>query len=129
MTARDAADRAVTLDVNILGRDYRIACKESERAELSAAVAYLDRRMREIRDQGKIAGADRIAVMAALNIAHELLRAQSRGHRVDGTAAHGARAAADRKGDAPIDAASAQRRIHDMGAAIDTLLASQDKLF
>ncbi|HEY7903991.1 MAG TPA: cell division protein ZapA [Casimicrobiaceae bacterium] len=128
MTARDAADRAVTLDVNILGRDYRIACKESERAELSEAVAYLDRRMREIRDQGKIAGAERIAVMAALNIAHELLRAQSRGHRGDG-AAHGARAAAERKGDAPIDAASAQRRIHDMGAAIDTLLASQDKLF
>jgi cell division protein ZapA len=128
MTARDAADRAVTLDVNILGRDYRIACKESERAELSEAVAYLDRRMREIRDQGKIAGADRIAVMAALNIAHELLRAQTRDHRGDG-AAHGARVAAERKGDAPIDAASAQRRIHDMGAAIDSLLASQDKLF
>ena len=131
MTARDAADRAVTLDVSILGRDYRIGCKESERTELSEAVAFLDRRMREIRDQGKITGAERIAVMAALNIAHDLLRAQARGHRAD-AAAHGAgaaRAGHERKTDAPIDAASAQRRIHDMGAAIDTLLASQDKLF
>ena len=78
MTAREAADRSVTLDVNILGRDYRIACKESERAELTQAVAFLDRRMRDIRDQGKVSGPDRIAVMAALNIAHDLLREKSR---------------------------------------------------
>ena len=72
-----AGDRAVTLDVALLGRDYKVACKESERAELQDAVAFLDKRMREIRDGGKVAGADRIAVMAALNIAHELLRAQA----------------------------------------------------
>ena len=68
------AARTVTLDVTILGRDFKVACKEDERDELLEAVALLDRRMREIRDAGKVSGTDRIAVMAGLNIAHELLR-------------------------------------------------------
>jgi cell division protein ZapA len=76
MTARGqaGAEKMVTLDVSLLGRDFKVACKESERAELTDAVALLDRRMREIREGGKIAGAERIAVMAALNLAHDLLR-------------------------------------------------------
>ena len=68
-----SADGTVTLDVSLLGREYKVACKESERSELLDAVALLDRRMREIRDTRKIAGSERIAVMAALNIAHELI--------------------------------------------------------
>jgi cell division protein ZapA len=115
MTARDAAGRTITLDASILGRDYKIACKEHERAELAEAIAYLDRRMREIRDQGKVTGADRIAVMAALNITHDLLRARG-----------------DNAGAAPaiaVDGASAQRKIREMGTAIDQLLAGQEKLF
>jgi cell division protein ZapA len=108
-----AGERPLTLDVNILGRDYKVACKESERAELTEAVAYLDNRMREIRDGGKITGADRIAVMAALNITHELLRGKP----------------AAPVAQAGVDAATAQRRIRDMHAAIDQLMAGQDKLF
>lgn len=121
MNARDSGQRAVTLDANILGRDYKIACKENERAELAEAVAHLDQRMREIRDQGKVTGADRIAVMAALNITHDLLHARREPvavRRADAGAA-----------DDTIDASSAQRRIRDMGAAIDSLLAGQEKLF
>jgi cell division protein ZapA (FtsZ GTPase activity inhibitor) len=63
-----------TLDVTILGREFTVACEEAERADLNEAVAYLDRQMRDIRDRGKVTGVDRIAVMAALNIAHDLLR-------------------------------------------------------
>ena len=70
-------DPSITLDVSILGREYRVACRESERDELMQAVQFVDRRMREIRDSGKISGTERIAVMAGLNIAHELLRAKS----------------------------------------------------
>ena len=103
-------DRSLTLDVSILGREYRVACKESERAELLEAVQFLDRRMREIRDGGKIAGVERIAVMAALNIANELLRARRE------PAAHSAVT--------PFDEASAQRRIGAMQDAIDQVLAS-----
>jgi cell division protein ZapA len=105
-------DRATMLDVSILGREYRVACKESEREELMQAVQYLDRRMREIREAGKIAGTERIAVMAALNIAHELLGAKS--------------------GKAPtigFDSAGIQRRISAMQSAIDRAMAEQDKLY
>jgi cell division protein ZapA len=110
-----AADRSITLDVTLLGREFKVACRESERPELMEAVAFLDRRMREIRDAGKVSGTDRIAVMAALNITHDLLRERG-----------GAKPAAR---DGAVDAASAQRRIRDMGTAIDQLLAGQEKLF
>lgn len=102
------------LDVTILGRVYKVACKESERDELAQAVALLDRRMREIRDAGKVNGADRIAVMTALNLAHELLR--DRRHE------KGARGNS-------IDDDVARRRIQAMHAAVDQVLASQEKLF
>ena len=56
----------VTLDVSLLGRDYKVACKAGEEAELRDAVAFLDARMREIRDGSKTSSIERIAVMAAL---------------------------------------------------------------
>jgi len=68
------AERTVQLDIKILGREYKVACKEHERADLLEAVGFLDQRMHEIKEGGKITGVDRIAVMAALNLANELLR-------------------------------------------------------
>jgi cell division protein ZapA len=97
-----------TLEVKILDRELRIACPEEERGELLDAVAYLDKRMREIRDAGKIASVERIALMAALNITHELL-----GMRVG-------------RG---IDLSDFKRRMNSMQAAIDRALAEQDTLF
>jgi cell division protein ZapA (FtsZ GTPase activity inhibitor) len=120
-----AAEQAITLDVNILGRDYKVSCKESERAELTEAVAYLDRRMRDIRGAGKVAGADRIAVMAALNIAHELLRER----RTPGVAALAEPASIANDGNSAEDPAMTARRIRAMGSAIDQLFAGQEKLF
>src|SRR5262245_36539881 len=61
------------IDVRILDRSFRIACSEEEQADLLKAVEYLDRKMREIRDAGKVIGVERIAITAALNITHELL--------------------------------------------------------
>ena len=110
-------DKTITLDINLLGRDYKVACKEHERAELMEAVSYLDAQMREIRGSGKIAGVDRIAVMAALNIANELLRARK-------APPPPVIEAAD-----PADGAVARRRIQSMQAAIDQALAGQEKLF
>lgn len=76
-TRRDA------VAVSILGKEYRIGCEEGEEEALIKAARYLDARMKEIRASGKVIGTDRIAVMAALNIAHELL---SREHSVDAAA-------------------------------------------
>jgi len=113
--------RTVTLDVNLLGRDYKVACKEGERAELMEAVKFLDQRMREIREASKSAGADRIAVMAALNIANDLLQLRN--------APPPAPPMPVATADANVDAANARRRIQTMQAAIDQALAGQEKLF
>ena len=59
--------------VNILDKEYLIACSDDERHDLMRSADFLDKKMREIRDHGKVIGADRIAVMAALNISHDLL--------------------------------------------------------
>ncbi len=67
------AQANVTVTVNILGRDYQVSCPAHEREALERSARHLDEQMREIRSTGKIVGTERIAVMAALNIAHELL--------------------------------------------------------
>ncbi|MDO9226101.1 MAG: cell division protein ZapA [Pseudomonadota bacterium] len=66
----------VSLDVAIMGREFRVACPDEERESLLQAVTYLDRKMREIRDHGKVIGLERIAIMAALNITHDYLAAK-----------------------------------------------------
>jgi len=65
------------INISIMGKDYLVACDEDEKQELLRSADYLNRKMCEIRDSGKIIGTDRIAVMAALNIAHELLNQDS----------------------------------------------------
>ncbi|MCP8462851.1 cell division protein ZapA [Pseudomonas sp. ZM23] len=67
-----------TLNVQILDKEYCIACPPDERVNLESAARYLDSKMREIRSSGKVIGADRVAVMAALNITHDLLHKQER---------------------------------------------------
>jgi cell division protein ZapA len=63
----------IQLDVTIMGNPYRLACKEGGQRTLLEAVAYLDGKMCALRDSGKVKGNDRIAVMAALGVAAELL--------------------------------------------------------
>lgn len=95
------------MDVSILGRQFRVACTEDEKQELQKAVSYLDAKMREIRDSGKVIGVERIAIMAALNMAHELLSV-----RVGG-----------------VDLGEVRRRMSEMRTKIDEVLAAQDELF
>ena len=102
------ADGAKTIDISILGRNYKIACEDGEREALLEAAAYLDGKMGEIKKAGKVSGTDRIAVMAALNIAHEFL--------------------STRLGSG-FDIGQARRRISVIEAKLDEVLAQQDKLF
>ena len=97
-----------TMDVDIMGREFRVVCPTEEHEELLQAVAYLNKRMREIRDSGKVAGLERVAIMAALNITHELLTARTR----EG-----------------FDMEEFRRRIDRMQAALDAVMPEQDKLF
>ena len=64
--------------VTILGREYRLRCQSDERDSLIAASRYLDKEMRNIRDSGNILGLERIAIMAALNVSHELYLARTK---------------------------------------------------
>ena len=102
------ADTPKTLEISILGRSYKIACEDGERDALLQAVAYVDGKMGEIKNSGKIAGTERIAVMVALNVAHELL--------------------STKVGDG-FDLGQAKRRIASIEAKLDEALARQDKLF
>ncbi len=97
----------VSLDVAIMGREFRVACPEDEREGLLQAVSYLDRKMREIRDSGKVIGLERIAIMAAINITHDYLSSK------------------------PIepDTREHRQRIEQMTKLLDQALSSQDNLF
>ena len=97
-----------TVEVSLLGRTYRVSCGDSEREALMQAVAYLDTKMNEIRKAGKVMGAERIAVMTALNLAHELLSV---------------------KLGAGFDVGLAKRRISAIELQIDEAIAKQEKLF
>ena len=102
----------IQLDVSIMGQSYKLACKEGEEAALQEAVAYLDGKMCAIRDAGKLKGNDRIAVMAALGIAAELLGTKS--------------------GDGPLadmTMAEVKQKIAAMHVVLDSALTPQENLF
>ena len=69
--------------VRLLDKEYQVSCPEEERAALLESAELLNRKMREIRDSGKLVGIDRIAVMAALNLSHEMLQGRNATHQAD----------------------------------------------
>ncbi len=109
------------LTVKILDREYRLSCEPAERERLMAAVAHVDANMQTIRAQGKIAGSERIAVFAALNIATELLSRSSAKPRV--------RIDEIPTSEAAVADEGIVRRMHSINALLDTALADQERLF
>jgi cell division protein ZapA len=73
-----SSDNTARVSVRILEKDYHIACPMEERSDLLDSAEYLNAKMREIRESGKVVGLDRIAVIAALNMANELIRIRNR---------------------------------------------------
>jgi cell division protein ZapA len=96
------------LNVQIMGRDYQLACTEEEKSNLLDAVKIVDERMAGIQRSGKVKSADRIAVMVALNLAVELLNT---------------------KGLAGMDTGELKRKIERVNAMVDEALSPQEKLF
>jgi cell division protein ZapA len=91
-----------------MGRQYRVACADEEQEGLLKAVDFLNKRMQAVRDNGKVIGQERIAIMAALNIAHEYLTTKAGGG---------------------FDIAEIKRRMAGMETVIDRALSEQDELF
>lgn len=100
------------LDVTIMGQAYRLACREGEEEALRLAVAYLDDKMCGIRNAGKLKGNDRIAVMAALGVAAELLALKSPAGPLS-----------------EMTMAEVKQKISAMHAVLDQALAPQENLF
>ncbi len=105
--------RKKTVDVTIMGRSYKVACSDEEREDLMAAVAMLDRKMSEIKTAGKVSSTERIAVMAALNMANELLQVKN---------------ASPHAPSSRVDLESMRGRMQSMQAVLDEALAPQEKL-
>ena len=99
------------LQISVMGREFRVACPEHEQKGLLEAVDYLNKKMDEIRDNGKVVGLERIAIMAALNIAHEHVSNQG-------------------KSPSGAENAAIRRRIVAMQETLDSALAAdQENLF
>lgn len=96
------------LQITLMGRQYRVACTDEEQEGLLKAVDFLNKRMQAVRDDGKVIGQERIAIMAALNIAHEYLTTKAGGG---------------------FDIAEIKRRMAGMETVIDRALSEQDELF
>ena len=101
-----------TLEVKLLGKEYRVACEPAEREALLAAVAFLDARLKEIGEKTRGTN-ERLAVMAALNLAHELLVAKNTPEELA----------------AALERESIQRRIDFIEAKLDESLVQHEQLF
>ena len=95
------------MQISIMGREFRVACEPDEQKALLEAVDYLNSKMQEIKEQGKITGLDRIAIMAALNISHEFMTTRI----------------------GNFDVSEIKRRIMNIEATLDQAFAEQEKLF
>lgn len=79
----DKGNDVARVSVRILEKEYFVACPHEERSDLLDSAEFLNAKMKEIRDSGKVVGLDRIAVIAALNLANELLKVHNRDKRAD----------------------------------------------
>ena len=84
------------VSVRILEKEYQVACPASERTNLLDSAELLNARMKEIRDSGKVVGLDRIAVMAALNMANDLLALQKKDQAIENALGNRIRVLSDR---------------------------------
>ena len=94
--------RSNTVSVDILEKEYQVACPPDEEMALTQAARYLDQHMRDIRSTGKVMGLERVAIMAALNISHELLALKS--------------------SDNPIETSEEQERLSSLNSQLDEVL-------
>ena len=106
------------LDITLLGKEYRVACPPEERDALLAAVAYVDEKMHDIAEKTKSNISERIAVMAALNIAHEYLSHKPAANETPPVFVP----------ETGLDFGAVKRRISDMEAKLEAVLAPQEKL-
>ena len=105
--------------ISVMGREFRVAAPDGEERQLVASVELLNKKMKEIRDSGKVVGNERIAIMVALNIAHEHLQAQQ------GTTAK----VSAKTQNISVDEEFVRRKMLEMESMIEKAISDQEKLF
>ncbi len=111
--------------ISVMGREFRVAAPDGEERQLLASVDLLNSKMKEIRDTGKVVGNERIAIMAALNLAHENL------HTAPAASASGQTTAENKasSSNVTIDEAYIRGRINTFESIIEKAISEQEKLF
>lgn len=115
MSATREPKEAKGITINVMGREFRVAAPVGEERQLLAAVDLLNKKMKELRDGGKVVGNERIAIMAALNIAHEHLQTQ------DGRP--------QKASDISVDEEFVRRKMDLFEGIIEKAVTDQEKLF
>lgn len=136
-TSREPKDAKATTGVakgtiiNVMGREFRVAAPQGEERQLVASVELLNKKMKELRDSGKVIGNERIAIMAALNIAHDYLQLLVSGgapahadHAVNGGAI-----SSQKNPNNSVDEEYVRRRMELLETVIEKAISEQEKLF
>jgi cell division protein ZapA len=118
---------AKALTVTVMGREFRVGAPAGEERQLLASVDLLNQKMKEIRDTGKVVGNERIAIMAALNLAHDVLSGGSTESTSASTEKRGNSAASHTN--AAIDEAYVRGKMASFESIIDKAITDQEKLF
>lgn len=119
MSTAKPAKESKGITVSVMGREFRVAPPPGEERQLMASVDYLNKKLKELKDTGKVVGNERLAILVALNIAHEYLQSQ------------GAPSASKlvKSANNSIDEDFVQRKMNDFEAIIEKAISEQEKLF
>ncbi len=122
--AKEASVAPKGVTINVMGREFRVAAPQGEERQLLASVELLNKKMKELRDGGKVVGNERIAIMAALNIAHDYLQLL-----VSGGTSVDAHISSQKNANNSVDADFVRRRMESLEGVIEKAISEQEKLF
>jgi cell division protein ZapA len=124
----EASSTSKGVTINVMGREFRVAAPQGEERQLLASVELLNKKMKELRDGGKIVGNERIAIMAALNIAHDYLQLLVSGTNKNSDTQNTPTSSAKNANNS-IDAEFVRRKMESLEGVIEKAISEQEKLF
>lgn len=126
--SKEATSTSKGVTINVMGREFRVAAPQGEERQLLASVELLNKKMKELRDGGKIVGNERIAIMAALNIAHDYLQLLVSGTNKNSDTQNTSTSSAKNTNNS-VDAEFVRRKMESLENVIEKAISEQEKLF
>jgi cell division protein ZapA len=126
--SKEASSASKGVTINVMGREFRVAAPQGEERQLLASVELLNKKMKELRDGGKIVGNERIAIMAALNIAHDYLQLLVSGTNKNSDTQNTSTSSVKNTNNS-VDAEFVRRRMESLENVIEKAISEQEKLF